>query len=58
MIEREIAENVACSTPPKAVAVFGPRRAGKTTLLNQIVDIQSSRWIVGDLYSGIEALNL
>lgn len=58
MIEREIAENVASSTPPKAVGIFGPRRAGKTTLLNQIVDIQSSRWIVGDLYSGIEALNL
>ncbi len=58
MIEREIAESVASSTTPKAVAIFGPCGAGKTTLLNQIVDIQRSRWIVGDLYSGIEALNL
>ena len=26
MIERGIAESVASSTPPKAVAIFGPRR--------------------------------
>ena len=58
MIERSISVKVASSTPPKAVAIFGPRRAGKTTLLDYLVGTKDATWIYGDLFSGIEALNI
>ncbi|MDL2059924.1 ATP-binding protein [Mesosutterella sp. AGMB02718] len=39
---------VARGTPSKAVAVFGPRRVGKTTLLEELVGTANARWYIGD----------
>lgn len=36
-IHRDIVESIAQSTPPKAVVIYGPRRAGKTTLLSSLL---------------------
>ncbi len=58
MIERSISKNVISSTPPKAVAIFGPRRVGKTTLLDHLVGTKDVTWIYGDLFSSSEALTL
>ena len=33
MIPRDLAAKILPATPPKAVVIYGPRRAGKTTLV-------------------------
>lgn len=48
---------VSEATPPKAVAIFGPRRIGKTTLLEQITQGQQTSWYVGEYPGTIEALS-
>lgn len=56
LIPRALAKTVAKSTPPKAVAVFGPRRIGKTTMLEQLVGTKAARWYNGDAFGTAEAL--
>ena len=58
LIKRGIQDSVDGQTPPKAVLIFGARRIGKTTLLEQIVDRNTSAWYTGDSYSDIERLKL
>ena len=58
LIKRGIQDSVDGQTPPKAVVIFGARRIGKTTLLEQIVDRNTSAWYTGDSYSDIERLKL
>ncbi len=56
LIPRALAKTVAKSTPPKAVAVFGPRRIGKTTMLEQLAGTKTARWYNGDAFGTAEAL--
>ena len=58
LIKRGIQDSVDGQAPPKAVVIFGARRIGKTTLLEQIVDRNTSAWYTGDSYSDIERLKL
>ena len=58
MIKRGIQDSVSGQTPPKAVVIFGARRIGKTTLLEQIVDRNTSAWYTGDNFSDMERLKL
>ena len=56
LIPRALAQTVAKATPPKAVAIFGPRRIGKTTMLEQLVGTKAARWYNGDAFGTAEAL--
>ena len=58
LIPRHLAPEVDKETPPKAVAVFGPRRVGKTTMLTSLVGTSKARWYIGDLPSAQKALSL
>ena len=57
LLDRTIKKRVATATPPKAVAIFGPRRIGKTTLLEQITQGQQTSWYVGEFPGTAEALS-
>lgn len=57
LIPRFLAPQVDADTPPLAVAIFGPRRIGKTTMLEEIVKSRNARWYVGDEPESISALN-
>lgn len=57
LVDRAIQNMVSEATPPKAVAIFGPRRIGKTTLLEQITQGQQTSWYVGEYPGTIEALS-
>lgn len=37
MIPRDLAAKILPATPPKAVVIYGPRRAGKTTLVKSLL---------------------
>lgn len=56
LLRRAIESHVSAATPPKAVAIFGPRRIGKTTLLEQITRGQPTSWYIGDLPASHDAL--
>lgn len=56
LVHRTIQTMVEEATPPKAVAIFGPRRIGKTTLLRQITQGQSVSWYIGEYLGTAEAL--
>lgn len=58
LIKRGLQDAVSNQTPPKAVVIFGARRTGKTTLLEQIVDRSTAAWYTGDSVSDIERLKL
>ena len=48
LIPRHMLPEVLSDTPPRAVAIFGPRRIGKTTLLEGIGSPVRTRWFIGD----------
>lgn len=48
LIPRHMLAEVLSDTPPKAVAVFGPRRIGKTTMLECVGSPANTRWFTGD----------
>ena len=56
-IERGLKEELLKDTPPRAVVLYGPRRIGKSTLLEHLVDQSSCRWFNGDLPGVAEELN-
>lgn len=56
LIPRNLAPIVDEATPPKAVAIFGPRRIGKTTMLEKLVGTGVARWYNGDAFGVAEAL--
>lgn len=56
LIPRFLSQTVAKAMPPQAVAIFGPRRVGKTTLLEQLVNKSQARWYDGDAFGTAEAL--
>ena len=56
LVHRAVPNSVQEATPPKAVAIFGPRRIGKTTLLEQITRGQPTSWYTGDFPSTEDAL--
>ena len=48
-IEREMGPELLKDTPPRAVVVYGPRRIGKSTLLEHMIGREPRRWFNGDL---------
>lgn len=58
LIERSLQQSISPQTPPKAVVIFGARRVGKTTLLEQIADRNTAAWYTGDNPADIERLQL
>ena len=56
LIPRAVQAMVEAATPPKAIAIFGPRRIGKTTLLEQITQRQQTSWYIGEYPGTVEAL--
>ena len=58
LIERSLLPSLLKHKPPKAMVIFGPRRVGKTTLLQQADISQSATWYTGDSVSDIQALNI
>lgn len=55
-VPRAMQGGVAAATPPKAVVLFGPRRIGKTTLLQQITQDKPTSWYTGELSGTEQAL--
>ena len=43
MIPRDLAAKILPATPPKAVVIYGPRRAGKTTLVKSLLDPEAGQ---------------
>ena len=58
LIERSLLSTLLTHKPPKAMVIFGPRRVGKTTLLQQANVSLSAAWYTGDSVSDIQALNI
>lgn len=56
-IERDLKEELLKDTPPRAVVLYGPRRIGKSTLLEHLINQSSCRWFNGDLPGVAEELN-
>ena len=56
-IDRYLGEELLKDTPPRAVVLYGPRRIGKSTLLEHIVNKSDARWFNGDLPGVSEELN-
>lgn len=48
MILRDLTSKILDSTPPKAVIVCGPRRAGKTTLIKNLPNLGNVAFSNGD----------
>lgn len=48
LIPRAVQHQLLRHKPPKAVVLYGPRRAGKTTLLREIVKGREAAWFDGD----------
>lgn len=57
-IKRDIQEDVEAVTPPKAVVIIGPRRCGKTTLLEKIIQDSPVLWINADAVAERRQLDL
>ncbi len=58
LIERSLLASVVGHKPPKALVILGPRRVGKTTLLQQADATLSAAWYTGDSVADIRALNI
>ena len=56
-INRKLESELLKDTPPRAVVLFGPRRIGKSTLLEHLTDSNSTRWFNGDLPGVAQELN-
>ena len=56
MISRELASRIINSTPPKAVVIFGPRRAGKTTLVKSLPNLGVVNFLNGDRRRDVRVL--
>lgn len=48
MIPRDLTSSVLQSTPPKAVIIYGPRQAGKTTLIKNLPNLGTVNFLNGD----------
>lgn len=48
LVPRHLLPEVLGDTPPRAVAIFGPRRVGKTTMLEGVGNPVKTRWFIGD----------
>ena len=56
-IDRYLGKELLKDTPPRAVVLYGPRRIGKSTLLEHIVNKSDTRWFNSDLPGVSEELN-
>ena len=58
LLKRALLASILKHKPPKAMVIFGPRRVGKTTLLQQADVSLSATWYTGDSLTDIQALNI
>lgn len=49
MIPRSLTPQILTATPPKAVLIYGPRQAGKTTLLHNLPNLGTVNYFCGDI---------
>jgi len=49
MIPRSLTPQILTATPPKAVVIYGPRQAGKTTLLHNLPNLGTVNYFCGDI---------
>ncbi len=56
-INRDLSPELLSETPDRAVLIYGPRRIGKSTLLEHLVGEEPCRWFNGDLPETTEQLN-
>lgn len=57
-INRDILKEILSHHPPKALVIFGPRRVGKTTVLQHASKTLSAVWYTGDSPEDIQSLNV
>lgn len=55
-IQRSILPEILAHKPPKALIIFGPRRVGKTTILQHVCQSLSTTWYTGDSPEDIKTL--
>lgn len=48
-VKRDLGPELLTDTPPRAVLIYGPRRIGKSTLLEHLIGQEPRRWFNGDL---------
>lgn len=48
-VDRQLETELEKDAPPRAVLLYGPRRIGKTSLLEHLVGSASRRWFNGDM---------
>lgn len=58
LIPRALQQQIINHKPPKAMVLFGPRRAGKTTLLELATASEQTNWLNGDNLADIRRLNI
>lgn len=56
MIPRDLMSCILTSTPPKAVIIYGPRQAGKTTLIKNLPDLGVVNFLYGDRLRDVNRL--
>ena len=56
MIPRDLVDRIVTATPPKAVAIFGPRRVGKTTLIKSLPDLGVTNFLNGNRRRDVQLL--
>ena len=56
MIPRDLSQKILLSTPPKAVVIYGPRQAGKTTLVRSLPNMGTVNFLNGDRPRDIQRL--
>ena len=58
LFNRSLLSSFLDHKPPKVLVIFGPRRVGKTTLLQQSAVSHSVTWYTGDSLTDVKALNI
>ena len=56
MIPRDLSAKIIQATPPKAVVIYGPRQAGKTTLVKSLPNLGTVNFLNGDRPRDIQRL--
>ncbi len=56
-VKRDLGPELLTDTPPRAVLIYGPRRIGKSTLLEHLIGKEPRRWFNGDLPETVQELD-
>lgn len=56
-VKRDLGPELLTDTSPRAVLIYGPRRIGKSTLLEHLIGKEPRRWFNGDLPETVQELD-